>query len=118
MSNKKDKLEVALLLLEGGDIKVHLDARRSDVVVPPGLKQDPHLLLQIGRNMPVPIPDLKITKKGIKGTLSFNRTPFYCILPWRSIYAVVGVDDSRGKIWEEDMPSEMAVRKPSNNLLN
>lgn len=118
MLNKKDKLEVALLLLEGGDIKIHLDARRRGVVVPPRFKHDPHLLLQIGRNMPVPIPDLKVTKKGIKGTLSFNRTPFYCMLPWRSIYAVVGVNDNRGMVWEEDMPSEMAVHKVGNNLLN
>ncbi|MBI5654381.1 hypothetical protein HZC53_01875 [Candidatus Uhrbacteria bacterium] len=111
------KKEVAIEMLQRSDVFIHLDPRQSGVVVPPQYRRGPHLILEIGLNMRVPIPDLKIGKKGIKCTLSFNRTPFFCIIPWKSVYALVD-QNSRGMIWHEDMPPEMAVRKPSNNLLN
>ena len=41
-------------------------------------------------------------------TLSFNRAPYSCVVPWRSIFAVVG-DDGRGMVWPEDMPREIAA---------
>jgi hypothetical protein len=40
-------------------------------------------------------------------TLSFNRAPFYCVVPWSSVFAMVG-DDGRGVVWPEDVPAEVA----------
>jgi hypothetical protein len=40
-------------------------------------------------------------------TLSFNRTPFYCVVPWPGVYAMVG-DDGRGMVWPDDVPPEVA----------
>ncbi|HEY5243724.1 MAG TPA: hypothetical protein VIJ22_19725, partial [Polyangiaceae bacterium] len=57
------KKEVALALLERSNdrgIFVHLDPRQATVVVPPWFKKQPQLVLQIGLNMPVPIPDLRL----------------------------------------------------------
>ncbi len=108
LPNKKD---VVLELLESTDIFVHLDPRREHVVVPPHFKKQPHLILQIGLNMPVAIPDLEVTDEGISCTLSFNRSPVWCRLPWESIYAVVSNDtDARGMVWPDDVPSEIAFR--------
>ena len=55
------KKEVALALLERSSVYVHLDPRQPPVVVPPWFKKQPQLVLQIGLNMPVPIPDLEVT---------------------------------------------------------
>jgi hypothetical protein len=57
--------------------------------------------------MPVPIPDLRLDDDGISCTLSFNRAPFFCVVPWSSIFAMVG-DDGRGMVWPDDVPAEVA----------
>jgi hypothetical protein len=42
-------------------------------------------------------------------TLSFNRSPFYCVVPWSSVFAMVG-EDGRGMVWPDDVPQELAVK--------
>lgn len=106
------KKEVALALLEGPSMYVHLDPRRQGVVVPKWFTGQPQLVLQVGLNMVIPIPDLKVDERGVTCTLSFNRSPFWCHLPWSSIYALVG-EDGRGMVWPEDVPPEVAAQKSS-----
>ena len=101
------KKEVALALLERSSVHVHLDPRGAAAVVPPWFKKQPQLVLQIGLNMPVPIPDLRLDEQGLSCTLSFNRSPFYCVVPWASVFAMVG-DDGRGMVWPEEVPPEIA----------
>ncbi len=103
------KKEVALALLERGSVHVHLDPRAAGVVVPAWFKRQPQLVLQVGLNMPVPIPDLRVDEDGMSCTLSFNRSPFFCIVPWSSVYAMVG-DDGRGMVWPQDVPPEVALQ--------
>jgi len=100
------KKEVALALLERSSVHLHLDPRASGVVVPSGFKKQPQLVLQVGLNMPVPIPDLRLDEVGMSCTLSFNRSPFYCVVPWGSVSAMVG-DDGRGMVWPDDVPPEV-----------
>lgn len=103
------KKEVALALLERSNVDVYLDPRAAGVVVPPQFRKEPRLILKIGLNMPVPIPDLRLDEESMSCTLSFNRARFYCIVPWSSVFAMVG-DDGRGMVWPEDVPQELAVR--------
>jgi stringent starvation protein B len=107
------KKEVALALLERSNdrgIFVHLDPRHAAVVVPPWFKKQPQLVLQIGLNMPVPIPDLRLDDAGMSCTLSFNRSPFYCVVPWTSVFAMVG-EDGRGMVWPDDVPAEVPLSR-------
>ncbi len=101
------KKEVALALLERSSVHLHLDPRVDGVIVPSWFKKQPQLVLQIGLNMPVPIPDLRLDDEGMSCTLSFNRAPFHCSVPWTSVFAMVG-DDMRGMVWPDDMPPEVA----------
>ena len=101
------KKEVALALLERSSVHVHLDPRKEGVLVPAWLRKRPQLLLHIGLNMPVPIPDLALDDSEMRCTLSFDRSPFLCVIPWSSVYAMVG-DDGRGMVWPEDIPPELA----------
>ncbi|MDD9944221.1 MAG: ClpXP protease specificity-enhancing factor SspB [Myxococcales bacterium] len=102
------KKDVARALLLKGTVFVHLDPRTPDVAVPNWLKSQPQLVLQVGLDMPIPIPDLRVDDRGVYGTLSFNRSPFTCIVPWDAVFAVVG-DDGRGMVWPESMPPEIAA---------
>ena len=101
------KREVALALLERSSVHVHLDPRHKSVVVPPVFKSQAQLVLQIGLNMPVPIPDLRLDEDGMSCTLSFSRSPFHCVIPWASVFAMVG-EDGRGMVWPDDLPPEVA----------
>ena len=101
------KIEVARYLLSQGSLFVHLDPRAEGVVVPEWYRREPQLVLQIGFDMPVPIPDLEVDSEGIYGTLSFNRSPFTCHVLWDAVFALAG-DDGRGMVWPDSMPDEIA----------
>jgi len=103
-----DKRDVADALLERGSLFIYLDPRRDDVLVPQYLAKQPQLVLQVGLNLAVPIPDLGVDEEGITGTLSFNRSPFFCRVPWDAIFGLVG-DDALGVVWDEDLPDEIAA---------
>src|SRR3954466_10321843 len=100
------KKDVALALLEQASMYIHLDPRAVSVQVPPSFKNQPQLVLQVGLNMAVPIPDLEVDDEGLSCTLSFNRSPFLCVIPWSSVFALV--DDRRqGMVWPDDVPPEL-----------
>ena len=93
-------------LLETGSAFVYLDPRAPGVEVPARFRGQPQVVLQFGLNLAVPIRDLEGDDAGVRGTLSFNRTPFLCIIPWSAVYALVG-DDGRGSVFLETVPPEI-----------
>ena len=107
MTRLPPKKDVALALLEQATVLVHLDPRGEQVQVPAWFKRQPQLVLQIGLNMPKPIPDLTVDDEGISCTLSFSNTPHYCHLPWAAVYALIGAS-GRGMVWPDDVPKEVA----------
>lgn len=102
------KKDVARALLLRGSVFVYLDPRRDDVAVPAWLADQPQLVLQVGLDLPIPIPDLRVDDAGVYGTLSFNRAPFTVVVPWEAVFALWG-DDGMGMVWAEDMPPEIAA---------
>lgn len=102
------KKDVARALLLRGSVFVYLDPRDDRVRVPPWLADQAQLVLQVGLDLPVPIPDLRVDDGGVYGTLSFNRAPYSCAVPWEAVFALVG-DDGMGVVWPEDMPAEIAA---------
>jgi hypothetical protein len=109
------KKDVAMALLQGPSVFIHLDPRKPEVIVPPYFKKQPQLVLQVGLNMAIQIPDLKVDDEGVTCTLSFNRRPFWCCLPWSAIYALVGEaldgEDMKGMLWPDDVPAEIAAQR-------
>jgi len=102
------KKDVALALIQtASSVYVHLDPRGTEVLVPAFLKKQPQLVLQIGLNMAVKIPDLEVGDEAVCCTLSFSRRPHYCYVPWNAVYALVG-EDGRGMVWPEDIPPEVS----------
>lgn len=93
-------------LLAKSGVFIHLDPRREGVSIPPQFRKQPELVLQVGLNMAVPIRDLEVEDDGVSCTLSFNRSPFWCRMPWSSIFAIVSDEDRRGVVWPEDVPPE------------
>jgi stringent starvation protein B len=102
------KKDVARALLLRGSVFVHLDPRRPGVLVPARLRSQAQVVLQVGLDMPVPIPDLRVDEEGIFGTLSFKGIPFTCFVPWGAVFALVG-EDAKGMVWSKEMPQEVAT---------
>jgi stringent starvation protein B len=103
------KKDVALALLEQASMYIHLDPRVGSVQVPAGFKNQPQLVLQVGLNMAVAIPDLHVDDHGLSCTLSFNRSPFFCMIPWPAVFALVG-ENGQAMVWAEDVPAEVAAQ--------
>ncbi len=105
---RPSKRDAFLAFFKEGWVSVHLDARRPGVAVPPELSENPHLVLQYGRDMPLPIQDLEVTDAGISATLSFSRTPHATAIPWSAVY-IVACTDGRGVLYYEDVPEEVSL---------
>jgi stringent starvation protein B len=103
------KKEVVLALLERSSVFIHLDPRRDQVVVPPWFKKQARLVLQVGLNMVIPIRDLNVDDECVSCTLSFNRSPYFCWIPWHAVFALVG-EDQRGMVWPDDVPPELTAQ--------
>jgi hypothetical protein len=107
------KPDVARHLLQSAmSVYVHLDPRGPEVRVPAWFKKQPQLVLQVGMNMAVPIPDLDIGETALSCTLSFNRRPEFCRIPWDAVYGLI-VDDGRGMIWPDSIPPEVTNARDS-----
>lgn len=107
MAQLPDKHDLMLTLLETGSVYVHLDPRREGVSVPLWFKEKSQLVLQIGLNFPIPIRDLEIDEAGVRCSLSFNRQPFYCVIPWSAVYALIA-EDGQATVWPTEVPNELA----------
>lgn len=100
------KRDVARALLLRGSVFVHLDPSLDEVEVPSWCKDQQQLVLHVGLDMPIPIPDLRVDGAGVFGTLSFQRIPFRCVVPWNAVYALTG-DDGRGLVWPDSVPASL-----------
>ncbi len=104
-----DKQEVMLHLMEDAWVYVHLDPRRDGVDLPDHLREDKRLILQYGYNMPVPISDLVVDKRGIAATLSFRRVFYSTFIPWAAVFGLTD-GDKRTYVWEGDIPKDLLAQ--------
>ena len=111
-SERPSKRDAFLALLRAGWASLHLDARSPGVVVPAPFSSQAHLVLQYGRNMPIPITDLEVTEAGVSATLSFSRVSHRTYVPWNAVYAVTCTNGC-GVLYREDMPADVALATPT-----
>ncbi|HEX7508166.1 MAG TPA: ClpXP protease specificity-enhancing factor SspB [Polyangia bacterium] len=111
-SERPSKRDAFLALLRAGWASLHLDARCPGVVVPAPFSSQAHLVLQYGRNMPIPITDLEVTEAGISATLSFSRVSHRTYVPWHAVYAVTCTNGC-GVLYREDVPADVALATPT-----
>lgn len=86
-------------------VSVHLNHRLESVAVPLHLKQQPQIMLQFGLDFPTPIRNLVCDDEGISATLSFDQTPFHCVIPWESVYAMRCGEQVVA--WPDNFPPEL-----------
>jgi hypothetical protein len=106
VTHNPSKREVMLTLLERSEARVHLDARRSGVVLPERLLRSGNVRLDYGYGLQPPIPDLLVDDEGIRATLSFNRLPVLTFIPWPAVFLIADFD-GHGAVWKEDIPADL-----------
>ncbi len=110
-TERPSKRHAFLAFLGDAWASLHLDARRPGVVVPAPFSSQAHLVLQYGRNMPIPIDALEVTDAGVSATLSFSRVPHRTYIPWSAVYAITSTNGG-GALYQEDIPPDVALATP------
>lgn len=106
--DRPSKQEAFFHLLKEGWVSLHLDARVEGVVVPAPFASQPHLVLQYGRSMPIPIEDLDVTEAGVSASLSFSRVPHRTYVPWHAVYLITCTNGT-GVLYQEDIPTDVSL---------
>lgn len=93
-------------MLERSMVMLTVDARAPGVEVPPRLRQDPQLRLNLSYRFGL---QLELGPWGIHTTLTFGGVPHSCKLPWSAIYQVFSHQTSEQYVFLEDVPDDLAA---------
>jgi stringent starvation protein B len=105
--DKKGPEKKARLLaaLDKGMVMIHLDARRPGVIVPPSLRSETHLRLNLSYRFDP--PDLTVGEWGVRSTLSFSGSRFTVAVPWSALFAITCHVTKEFWMYPDDMPAEL-----------
>ncbi len=105
--DKKGPEKKARLLaaLDKGMVMIHLDARRPGVIVPPSLRNESHLRLNLSYRFDP--PDLTVGEWGVRCTLSFSGSRFTVAVPWSALFAITSHVTREFWMYPDDMPAEL-----------
>src|SRR5262245_52675485 len=88
LDRRPTKREVMQVLLDSAEARVHLDARKERVTLPPQLAGQIHVILDYAYGFTPPIPDLELDDSGIHATLSFGGLPQKTFVPWEAVFLI------------------------------
>lgn len=109
-----EKFAVFSRFAEKGKVMVTLDARRPGVSVPSRFAEDPQLNLDF--SMRFGLADFAFDARGVRASLSFQRVPFFCDLPWSAVYALYSHVDNERLTWARSLPREILEQLPEASL--
>ena len=101
----REKLDVFKQLVEQGMVMVVMDSRRKGVQVPPRFSEDHQLRLNF--SLKFYIEDFEYDDYGVRASLSFNKVPYFCDIPWDAVYALNSQAVEQGVMWPDDVPTEL-----------
>jgi hypothetical protein len=94
VASSRKRAEFEDLLVRYREVRVafvrHPDLRVPDSVLP---AEGEAGVLAYGLDLPVPIPDLRVTLGGVRATLNFSRSPSVTFVPWEAVVGVRGHDE-------------------------
>ena len=105
--DKKGPEKKARLLaaLDKGMVMIHLDARRPGVIVPPSLRNEAQLRLNLSYRFDP--PDLTVGEWGVRCSLSFSGSRFKVAVPWSALFAITSHLTKEFWMYPDDMPAEL-----------
>lgn len=90
-------------MIAEGKTLVIFDGTFDGVLVPDHLKILPRV--DLNWSLRFGLQDFEFDERGVRGTLSFNREPFYCDIPWAAVYAMENLNSKlQRRTWPERIP--------------
>lgn len=109
MSSEHKRRFIEALFEQNTLVRVYINPQARGLRVPEWLYKAP-FFFELGLNLPIPIPDLQLTEDGFTATLSFQRLPYKCVVPWTAVFAIAPAsDEAHGLVWAEDLPAVQGV---------
>jgi hypothetical protein len=101
--------------IDRGKVMVTLDARRPGVTVPTQYAEESQLNLDFSERFG--LADFVYDERGVRASLSFNRQPFFCDVPWSSVYSLFShAEDGERLTWPRSLPSEILEQLPEASI--
>jgi stringent starvation protein B len=107
---RPEKLRMFARLIEQGMTMVSLDARREGVRVPHHLAGE--LLLNLNFSLRFGIDDFAFDDDGVRASLTFNKVPFFCEIPWSAVFQMTSTVNADRMMWPDSLPAELADLVP------
>ena len=108
---RPEKLRVFARLIERGMVMVTLDARTGLARVPPKLAGELQLNLNFSHRFG--LEDFDYDDDGVRASLSFGGQPFFCDLPWSTVYGMTSHVDGERLLWPDAFPQELVSLLPA-----
>lgn len=100
--------------IEKGKVMVTVDARRPGVSVPRQFAEEQQLNLDFSERFG--LADFRYDERGVRASLSFNRQPFFCDVPWSAVYALFSHVDNERLTWARSLPVEILDQLPEASI--
>src|SRR5947209_4985496 len=101
--------------VDRGKVMVTLDARRPGVAVPSHFGEEPQLNLDFSERFG--LSDFVYDERGVRASLSFNRQPFFCDVPWGAVYSLFShAPEGERLTWPRSLPTEILDQLPEASL--
>lgn len=106
-----EKQKAAELCVQGDrSVFIEFDPGSKNVYVPPYFKDRKILVLQFGKNLPIPVEDLTIDEWGICGTLSFSGMRYFVDVPWGAGSRICGEAQAEETSFADTIPLERNLK--------
>ena len=109
-----EKYAVFSRFAEKGKVMVTLDARRPGVSVPSRFAEEAQLNLDF--SVRFGLADFAFDARGVRASLSFQRQPFFCDVPWSAVYALFSHVDNERMTWARSLPREILDQLPAGSV--
>ena len=107
---RPEKLRMFARFVDQGMTMVSLDARREGVRVPQHLAGE--LMLNLNFSLRFGIDDFAYDDDGVRASLTFNKVPFFCEIPWGAVYQMTSTVNADRMMWPDSLPAELADLVP------
>lgn len=105
-----DKARYAAEVIATDRLMVHFDPRMAGVVVPRevnAFRESAVGNIEVGHDLPRPIPDLRVDEHGVRATLSFGELGLRPVdIPWAAVFALAPSSRGEGMVFLSDVPPE------------
>jgi len=108
---RPEKLRMFARLIEKGMVMVTVDTRVVEARVPPRFGGELQLNLNFSHRFG--LEDFDYDDVGVRASLSFGGSPFFCDLPWTAVYGMTSHVDGERLLWPDSFPKELVSLLPA-----